>query len=77
MFNNDFQRGAQTFSRGMTILGSVVLTVCVVLLTAQWWSTGRWLWVAIGIAIIAVNIMLVVLQFRRPRLKPNGEPERR
>lgn len=65
VMNNDFQRGAQSFSRGMTIVGSVILMVCVALLTVNWWREGRWVWVAIGIAIVLVNIGLVFLQFRR------------
>ncbi len=70
MMNNDFQRGALTFSRGMTIFGSVILMVCVALLTVNWWNEGNWLWVAIGIAIVLVNIALVFLQFRRRKLTP-------
>ncbi|GAB89285.1 hypothetical protein [Gordonia rhizosphera] len=70
MMNNDFQRGALTFSRGMTIFGSVILMVCVALLTVNWWNEGNWLWVAIGIAIVMVNIALVFLQFRRRKLTP-------
>ncbi|MFW0786620.1 hypothetical protein AAFP35_19165 [Gordonia sp. CPCC 206044] len=70
MFNNDFQRGAQSFSRGMTIVGSVVLMVCVALLTVNWWREGRWVWVVIGIAIVAVNIALIFLQFRKRKLTP-------
>ncbi|MGV9712634.1 hypothetical protein ACWDTI_18460 [Gordonia sp. NPDC003424] len=72
--NNDFQRGAQSFSRGMTIVGSIILMICVALLTVNWWNEGRWVWVAIGIAIIIVNIALVFLQFRRRKFPTPGGP---
>ncbi|MGC4961182.1 hypothetical protein ACPXCG_11890 [Gordonia sp. DT218] len=74
MINNDFQRGALGFSRGMTIVGSVILMVCVALLTVNWWREGRWLWVVIGIAIVVVNIGLIFLQFRRRKLTPPPRP---
>ncbi|MDY6810508.1 hypothetical protein GIY30_20320 [Gordonia sp. HNM0687] len=67
MINNEFARGAQTFSRGMTIVGSAILLICVALLTINWWQEGRWVWVGLGIAIVVVNIGLIVLQFRRPK----------
>lgn len=70
MINNDFQRGAQAVSRGMTIFGSAILMVCVALLTVSWWRDGRWVWVGIGIAVVVVNIAFVVLQFRRKPLTP-------
>ena len=73
MINNDFARGAQTFSRGVTIVGSAILLVCVALLTVNWWQEGRWVWVGLGIAIVVVNIGLIVLQFRRPR-PPSRQP---
>ncbi|MEE4024394.1 hypothetical protein V1Y59_15010 [Gordonia sp. PKS22-38] len=74
MINNDFARGAQNVSRGMTIAGSLILMVCVGVLTVGWWRDGRWFWVAIGIAVVVVNIVLVVLQFRR-RTPPDPKPE--
>jgi len=78
-----FHSTAQGFSRGMTIVGSIILMVCVGLLTVTWWRDGRWLWVVIGIAIIGVNIALIFLQFRKAKLAPkpapdaDGKPKRR
>ncbi len=83
MTYGSFQQTAQGFSRGMTIVGSIILMVCVGLLTITWWRDGRWLWVAIGIGIIVVNIALIFLQFRKAKLQPrpadsaDGAPKKR
>lgn len=74
VMNNDFQRGAQSFSRGMTIVGSVIVMICVGLLIVNWWNESRWGWVAIGIAIILVNIALIFLQFRRRKFPSARAP---
>ncbi|MGP3707785.1 hypothetical protein [Gordonia paraffinivorans] len=72
----DFARGAQTVSTTMTMVGATILIVCLGWLTVDWWRDGRWFWVAVGIAIIAVNIVLIVMQFRRRRMERADRPER-
>ncbi|MFT4044062.1 MAG: hypothetical protein QM673_12955 [Gordonia sp. (in: high G+C Gram-positive bacteria)] len=67
--NPDIARTARGFSRGMVVLGGLVLVVCVGFLTAYWWGEGRWLWVVLGIAVIAVNIAMIVMTFRKPRVR--------
>lgn len=72
----DFARGAQTVSTTMTTIGAAILIVCLGWLTVDWWRDGRWFWVAVGIAIIVVNIVLIVMQFRRRRMERADRPER-
>ncbi|GAC67562.1 hypothetical protein [Gordonia soli] len=70
------RRAAQAFSRGLTILGSVILIACVTVLIVSWWQDSRWVWVGIGIAVIVVNVVLVVLQIRkRPAPVSGDSPE--
>ncbi|MCH5644549.1 MULTISPECIES: hypothetical protein [unclassified Gordonia (in: high G+C Gram-positive bacteria)] len=70
MTYHQYQRNAQNFASILTIVGAIILMVCVGALTYTWWRDGRWLWVALGIAIIVVNIALIYLQFRRRKLTP-------
>ncbi|UOG19904.1 hypothetical protein MTX80_11465 [Gordonia amicalis] len=72
----DFSRGAQTLSTTMTGIGAAILIVCLGWLTVDWWRDGRWFWVAVGIAIIVVNIVLIVLQIRRQRAERAKGPKR-
>ncbi len=72
----DFARGAQTVSTTMTMVGATILIVCLGWLTVDWWRDGRWFWVAVGIAIIVVNIVLIAMQFRRRRMERADQPER-
>ncbi|MEO9326368.1 hypothetical protein [Gordonia aurantiaca] len=72
----DFARGAQTVSTTMTTIGAAILIVCLGWLTVDWWRDGRWFWVAVGIAIIVVNIVLIVMQFRRRRMQRADETKR-
>ncbi len=53
----------------MTVIGSLVLMICVALLSVNWANDGRWGWFALGMVIIAVNIALVVTELR-PKPKP-------
>ncbi|MDL9938406.1 hypothetical protein QSJ18_16770 [Gordonia sp. ABSL1-1] len=74
MTYHQYQRNAQGYASGMTIVGAIILMVCVGALTFTWWQDGKWVWVAIGLAIIAVNIGMIYLQFRRRKLTPLPEP---
>jgi hypothetical protein len=53
----------------MTVIGSLVLMICVALLSVSWANDGRWGWFVLGMAIIVVNIALVVYEVR-PKPKP-------
>lgn len=75
MTNQDFARGVQKAGSGLTIVGAIVLVACVIYLTVGWWNDQRWGWVAVGIAVVLVNIVLVGLQFRRPKAPATAEPE--
>ena len=80
MTYHQYQRTAQTFASSLTIVGAIILMVCVSALTYTWWRDGRWVWVAIGIAIILVNIAMIFLQVRRRKLTPKpaeGDKPRR
>ncbi|WLP88962.1 hypothetical protein [Gordonia sp. NB41Y] len=70
MTSHDFQRTAQGFSRMMVTVGAIILMVCVGFLTYTWWRDGRWLWVALGIALIVVNIAMLVMTYRKAKLTP-------
>ncbi|MEP9392025.1 hypothetical protein ABLE92_18245 [Gordonia sp. VNQ95] len=70
MTNHQFQSAAQGFSRGMVTVGAIILMVCVGFLTYTWWRDGRWVWVALGIILILVNIMMLVMTYRKAKLTP-------
>ncbi|MBA4023300.1 MAG: hypothetical protein C0482_13140 [Gordonia sp.] len=53
----------------LTVIGSLVLMICVALLSVSWANDGRWGWFALGMVIIAVNIALVATELR-PKPKP-------
>lgn len=53
----------------MTVIGSLVLMICVALLSVSWANDGRWGWFALGMVIIAVNLALVFTELR-PKPKP-------
>ncbi|GAA1482088.1 hypothetical protein GCM10009624_25280 [Gordonia sinesedis] len=72
MTYRDYQRTAQGVSRGMVIVGGIIMLVCVGFLTVSWWQEGRWVWVVLGILLIVVDIALVILTFRKPSLTPPG-----
>ncbi|MFT4126242.1 MAG: hypothetical protein QM662_08435 [Gordonia sp. (in: high G+C Gram-positive bacteria)] len=76
MTGPDFQRAAQGFSRTMVTVGAIIVMVCVGFLTYTWWSDGRWVWVGLGIALIVVNIAMVILTFRKGRLRPPADENR-
>ena len=57
------------FGTSLTVIGSLVLMVCVALLSVSWANDGRWGWFALGMVIIAVNIGLIVTELR-PKPKP-------
>lgn len=59
----------KTFGTSLTVIGSLVLMVCVALLSVSWANDGRWGWFALGMVIIAVNIGLIVTEMR-PKPKP-------
>ncbi len=61
----DFSRSAQTFSMTLTIVGATILIFCIGWLTVGWWQDGRWFWVAVGIAVVIVNVVLIAMQLRR------------
>lgn len=70
MTDHHFQSAAQSFSRGMVTVGAIIVMVCVGFLTYMWWRDGRWLWVGLGIVLIVVNIVMLVLTYRKARLVP-------
>lgn len=53
----------------LTVIGSLVLMICVALLSVSWANDGRWGWFALGMVIIAVNLALVATELR-PKPKP-------
>lgn len=70
MTNHQFQSAAQGFSRVMVTLGAIIVMVCVGFLTVMWWQDGRWLWVALGIILILVNIVMLVMTYRKAKFTP-------
>ncbi|MDJ0028080.1 hypothetical protein QM583_13400 [Gordonia alkanivorans] len=72
----DFSRGAQTLSTTMTSIGAAILVVCIGWLTVGWWQDGRWFWVAVGIAVIVVNIVLIGMQLRRRLSERVNDPRK-
>ncbi|GGF10148.1 hypothetical protein GCM10007298_02650 [Williamsia phyllosphaerae] len=63
------EQGMRTFSKILTLIGSVILIGCVGYLMVGWWDEKRWAWLAIGVIVIAVNLGVVVV-----RLKPTPKP---
>jgi len=49
----------------LTIIGATILIACIGFLTVGWWRDGQWIWVAVGIAVVVVNIVLIAMQLRR------------
>ncbi|MGC4933541.1 hypothetical protein ACLQ3C_07645 [Gordonia sp. DT30] len=70
MTDHHFQSAAQGFSRAMVTIGAIIVMVCVGFLTYMWWQDGRWLWVTLGIVLIVVNIVMLIMTYRKARLTP-------
>nr|WP_223204829.1 hypothetical protein [Gordonia jinghuaiqii] len=63
----------------LTIVGATILIACIGFLTVGWWREGQWFWVAVGIAVVVVNIVLIAMQLRRrlgERVNDPGKPRR-
>jgi hypothetical protein len=57
------------FGTSLTVIGSLILMICVALLSVSWANDGRWGWFVLGMVIIAVNVGLIVTEMR-PKPKP-------
>lgn len=75
MTYRDFQRTATGFSRGMVVVGGIIMLVCVAMLTVYWWQQHRWVWVGMGIVLIVVDVGMVALTFRKAKLSPPGKAQ--
>ncbi|MCX6468336.1 MAG: hypothetical protein NTW76_03375 [Corynebacteriales bacterium] len=63
------EQGMRTFSKSLTVLGSILLIGCVGYLMVGWFTDERWGWVAIGVIVIAANLGVLFVQ-----LKPTPKP---
>lgn len=61
----------------MVTVGAIIMLACIGYLTVTWWRDERWLWVALGVALIVVNIALVFLTYRKARLAPTPDPTKK
>ena len=51
-------------STSLTLLGSLVLAICVGVLTVLWVMNGQWVWFVVGVLIILMNVGLLVTELR-------------
>lgn len=51
-------------STSLTLLGSLILAICVGVLTVIWAINGQWVWFVVGVLIIVMNVGLLVTELR-------------
>lgn len=51
-------------STSLTLLGSLILAICVGVLTVLWAMNGQWIWFVVGVLIILMNVALLVTELR-------------
>lgn len=56
---------AQRVGGWFTVVGAALLIVFFGIQTSIWWDRGEWLWVALGIFIILIDLALIVQFFTR------------